>query len=208
MESSENLGHQVSDSDQETETTETTEATETAETTHLLDNEPIMLEISGLQEIAADIKKIVAQVEDFSYKDLINNRLHDELQTYKNGLRKEFLSPLLKGIIREYDRAVRQYNIYSQKVDEQNEDYINLLKQFENMAFALLDLLSDYDIEPFDAEIGELYSAKEHRIVEIFETDDVNQDVTIASCNICGFRDIYNDRVMRHAEVNIFKFKK
>ena len=181
---------------------------EAAEPSQIPVSEPIMLEIPELQEMAANVKEILVQVQDFTYKDGINSRLHEELQKYKSGLCKDFLSPLLKGIIREYDRAIRQYHIYSQKKHEQGEEYSNLLKQFENMAFALLDLLSDFDIETFEVKEGEAFSAKEHRIAEIIETTEVNKDVTIAASINCGFKDMSNERVMRHAEVNIYKLKK
>jgi len=40
------------------------------------------------------ISNISESLNDFTYKDEINGRLHDELQKYKGGLRKEFTSPL------------------------------------------------------------------------------------------------------------------
>ena len=182
---------------------------ETATTEIVIEEEKPQIETELTEKLLQKIDKIESSIQDFTYKDEINNRLRDELQKYKSGLRKEFITPLLKGIIREYDRAMRQHKIYSQKAQEtnQSEEYANLLKQFEMMSFALLDLLSDYDIESFEVKEGNPYSAKEHRIVEVVETSDADKDNTIASCVACGFRDISNERLMRHAEVNVYKQK-
>lgn len=153
--------------------------------------------------------KIEGSVKDFTYKEEINNRLHDELQKYKNGLRKEFVTPLLKGVIREYDRTMRQYRYYSAEAQtsEYGDAFANLLKQFEMTAFGLLDLLSDYDIEPFEPKEGDPFNGKEHKPLELTETDDETKNNTIAECIACGFRDISTDRMMRHAEVKIYKQK-
>jgi molecular chaperone GrpE (heat shock protein) len=177
---------------------------------------PVAVELPEISEIAVNVKDILAKVkvieplvQDFTYKDEIITRLHDELQKYKNGLRKEFITPLLKGIMREYDRAVRQYNHYAQweQCAEQGKHYDNLLKQFQMLGYALLDMLNDYDVEAFDAKEGDAYSSKIHKILEVVETTEPEKENTIAEVLACGFRDISNDRLMRHVEVKIYKLK-
>jgi molecular chaperone GrpE (heat shock protein) len=171
-------------------------------------DEIILKQSSVLSSIESSIKNLEEKVNDFSYKDDINSRLHDELQKYKSGLRKEFVTPLLKGIIREYDRSIRMYNYYFQNEDSSIEGkYLNLLKQFEMTSFGLLELLNDYDIEPFYVNKGELFNPKEHRIIEVIETTDNELDNRIEKQISCGFRDLSNDRLIRSVEVNLYKLK-
>ena len=115
---------------------------------------------------------------------------------------------MLKGIIREYDRSIRMYNYYFQDEDSSIEGkYLNLLKQFEMTSFGLLELLNDYDIEPFYVKKGEVFNPKEHRIIEVIETTDNELDNTIEKQISCGFRDLSNDRLIRSIEVNLYKLK-
>ena len=154
------------------------------------------------------ISNISESVNDFNYKDEINGRLHDELQKYKGGLRKEFTSPLLKGIVREYDRNIRMIHFYNSNQEfHDNESARNLLKQFEITADGLLELLNDNDIETFNVNPGDIFLPKEHRLIEVIEVEDPSKDNIIESVISCGFIDNSTGRVFRNPEVRVYKIK-
>ena len=156
------------------------------------------------------LKSIGNSIQDFSYKDKINKELHEELQNYKAGLREQFIKPILKSIIREYDRAVQQYEFYSQKaeVEPQNELFTKLLKEFNMISLGFLDILDDYNLVPFDVHEDDEFLPSEHKIVEAINTDDISKAGKIAKCVKCGFRDTESERLLRHAEVNLYKISK
>jgi molecular chaperone GrpE (heat shock protein) len=164
--------------------------------------------LDKLVNIQTQIIELSKAVGDFAYKDEINGRLHDELQKYKGGLRKEFTSPLLKGIIREYDRNIRMMHFYNSKQElHENESARNLLKQFEITADGLLELLNDNDIEIIDVNSGAIFSPKEHRLIEVIEVEDPTKDNSIESVISCGFIDNSTGRVFRNPEVRVYKIK-
>ncbi len=186
--------------------------TEVAETPITVDSqvsgniaEALQRQTQIIEMLLQKVDKIEGSIQDFTYKDEINSRLHKELQKYKDGLSKEFITPLLKGIVVEYERAARQYHAHLQKAG-QSEDYDQLLKLFKMMMEALLVLLYDYDIEPYEVKEGDEYSPKLHRTLETIETTDVEKDKTIALCISQGFRDVSNDRIFEFAKVNIYKW--
>jgi molecular chaperone GrpE (heat shock protein) len=163
----------------------------------------IETKLSGLESnLKKLLEEIGVQVQDFTYKDKINRELHEELLKYRAGLRKEFITPLLKSIIREYDRADKQYQFHS-KANSQNE----LLREFEIVSLSLLELLSDYDVSSFHVEEGTAFSVREHKIAEGVETDNATLDGKVASCKSYGFRDAETGRILRLAEVNIYRKK-
>lgn len=164
---------------------------------------------SKIKEIAANVAEILSQVQDFTHKDKIINDLHKELMQYKNGLKESFNSPLLEAIMREYDRVNKQYRFYLEKsqAELQSELFNKLLSEFEMFSFALLNLLSDYDIEPFDFNVGDTHDIKLQKIVEVIETEDSKKDCTVAECVVCGFRNIETAKLFRHAKVKIYKLK-
>ena len=160
--------------------------------------------------IATNVTEILLQVQDFTYKDKINDDLHKELQQYRNGLKESFNAPLLKAIVREYDRANKQYRFYFEKSQEeqQSELFNKLLSEFEMISFALLNLLSDYDVESFEFNIGDTHDIKLQKIVEVIETEESQKDGSVAECVNCGFRNIETANLFRRAEVKIYKLKK
>ena len=162
--------------------------------------------LEKLVDIQIQINELSKAVGDFAYKDEINGRLHDELQKYKGGLRKEFTSPLLKGIIREYDRNIRMIHFYNSNQEfHDNESARNLLKQFEITADGLLELLNDNDIETFNVNSGDIFLPKEHRLIEVIEVEDPSKDNIIESVISCGFIDNTTGRVFRNPEVRVYK---
>jgi molecular chaperone GrpE (heat shock protein) len=170
-----------------------------------------MAKILELQEtVAASLNTLEGSVQDFSHKDKINKELHEELQKYKGGLRMEFVMPLLKSIIREYDRATKQHDFYLQKLQEeqQGELFAKLLKEFNMLSLSLLDLLDDYNIAPFSPKTGGDYSSKEHKVLKAIATEDADKDSKIEKCVACGFREIESGRLIRQAEVNIYQLTK
>jgi molecular chaperone GrpE (heat shock protein) len=184
---------------------------ETAEESTLTDCFSHLTKIQALQEqAAASLCEIEKSVSEFACKDRINSNLHDELQKYKSGLRMEFVSPLLKSIIREYDRATQQYAFYLQKsqAEPQSELFVKLLKEFNFTALSLLDILDDYNYVPFEVQEDEEYNTREHKITKVIETDDAASDRKIAKCLACGFCDSESGRLIRQAEVTIYKLKK
>ena len=160
--------------------------------------------------VAANVTKIHSQIQDFAYKDKIINDLHKELQQYKNGLKESFNKPLLKEIAHEYDRANKQYRFYLEKSQEesQSELFNKLLYEFDILSIALLNLLSNNDIEPYNFNIGDTHDIELQKIVEVIETEDPQKDGTVAECVVCGFRNIETSRIFRKSEVKIFKLKK
>ena len=179
-----------------------------AETSSEIPSEEIAASLV-IKEIADNVSEILLQVQDFTHKDKIINSMHEELQQYKNGLIESIITPLLKAVVREYDKAHKQYNFYLEKYrEEAQSELINqLLSEFEMVSFSLLNLLNDYDIESFDFKAGDAHDVKLQRIVEVIETDDTQKDRTVAECFSCGFRNIETARLFRQAEVKIYKLK-
>jgi molecular chaperone GrpE (heat shock protein) len=200
------------DSDKETENGVESENEQRRDTT---DCQILLTELKAeIQELKSGVsdslKNLEHSVQDFSYKDKINKELHEELQKYRGGLRMEFVMPLLKSIIREYDRATQQHDFYLQKSQEEQpgELFAKLLKEFDIQSLSLLDLIDDYNITPFSPEAGADYSSKEHKVLKAIATEDADKDSKIEKCVACGFREIESGRLIRQAEVNIYRLTK
>jgi molecular chaperone GrpE (heat shock protein) len=168
-----------------------------------------LTENTGIKELAENVAEILSQVKISNRKDEIIDNLHKELMQYKVGLQETIIVPILKTVVREYDRANKQYRFYLKILREepQSELFGKILSEFEMISFSLLNLLSDYGIEPFVFNVGDARDSKLQKIVEVIETEDTEQDATVADCVACGFRNIETARLLRQAEVKIFKLK-
>ena len=163
-----------------------------------------------IKAIATNVAEMLAQIKVSNRKDEIIDNLHKELMSYKNSLQEAIIAPLLKAIVREYDRVNKQYRFYLEKQQEepQSKLFNQLLSEFEMLSFSLLNLLNDYDIEPFDFNVGDAHDVKLQKIAEVIETEDPQQDGVVAECITCGFRNIETSRLFRQAVIKIYKLKK
>ena len=96
-------------------------------------------------------------------------------------------------------------NRLSKKELLENEQFNNLLKQFEITSDGLLEILNDNDIEVIELKVGDEFSPKDHRINEIKTTRIPELNNKIESIVSKGFVDINTHRLVRNPEVNIYK---
>jgi molecular chaperone GrpE (heat shock protein) len=172
----------------------------------------------GLGETVAGLDRHIRQalagfethLQESAYKDKLIKELHEELQVYKNGLRKELLSPLLKHIMHWQGKVVDLYAYY-EKEKGNNADvnvlFPNLLLEYRNLSLGLLDLLYDYDVEPLEPKAGDAYDPKLHKALHTLPVDEESRNRTIASCEKIGFVDVVTNRLLKPAEVTVYKYQ-
>jgi molecular chaperone GrpE (heat shock protein) len=171
---------------------------------------------SSLAQFSVEVKLTHSIIEDLSRRDTIIRDLHDELQEHKSGIKKAITLPILKCIIRWYDRLKDLNTFYEEKIkatteiDDSSDASLLLnkvLKEYANLSYYILDLMYDYDLEPIVVNIGDVYTPKYHRALSIVETTEELQNNTIAEIKRIGFEDVVLNRVIRHCEVIVYKLK-
>jgi len=164
---------------------------------------------SDSKELAANVAEILSQVQNFAYKDKINQELHEELQSYKSGLIRETMLPLLRNLILWHGKVTDQYDFYDKKQKEENADlavlFPVLLKEYKNLANGLEDLLYDYDIEQEMPAVGEEFNPRIQKSVRTVETEDDTLNRKIAACINAGFRDTVTSRLLKQSEVAVYQ---
>jgi len=162
-------------------------------------------------KIAVNLAEILSLVRVSNRKDEINKELHEELLSYKSGLRREILSSVLKNIIHLHGKVIDQYNFYNKKQSEENANLVTdfpvLLKEYKNLADGLENLLYDYDIEVEIPNVGEEFNPRTQKQVRSIPTDNTEMERKIAECINAGFRDIATYRLLKQPEVAVFQIK-
>ena len=177
------------------------------QTPSALESSPISKISSVLENLTQQITRMGTALQEFTYKDKIIKELHEELQIYKNGLRKELITPLLKHIMLLHSRLMDTHDYYASNASQDTDTFQQLLREYKKLPISLTDLLHDYDIEPLEPKVGESYQSKTHEVKNTVSTDDTCKDRTVMSCGRTGFVDVSNGRVLKRAEVTIFKLK-
>ena len=148
------------------------------------------MSIDQREEWVKELKIISDKLEEIRYKDQIIKDIHNELQSYKTGLRQEIVKPILKSVILVYDVLAGMDATQS--------------KEIQNAIYAVEDLLFEYDVEPMKVKVGDTFEPKTHNAVAKEETDNISLDRTIAKVTKTGFINTNTGHILRNPTVVVY----
>lgn len=129
-------------------------------------------------------------------------RLHDELQGYKQNFVRQEVMPLLKDVIYCYDLAAKETErIRGEESDSASDASFKTLEVVEQM---LLDILFKFDVEPFRGEADQ-FDPKTQQCVRTEPTDVEDNDKRIVMAGLSGFRS--GETIVRREQVTVYKYK-
>jgi molecular chaperone GrpE (heat shock protein) len=128
-------------------------------------------------------------------------RLHDQLQDYKNKFVRQAMLPLLKDIIFCTDFIAQELDLALTR--ETPTSPVDAARALEHLKQMLLDILFKYDIEPFRSE-GGLFDRKMQQCIKTIPTANEQDDKKLAGQGVAGFRE--GDAIIRKEQVVVYKY--
>lgn len=172
------------------------------------------VQLTELYRLLLDELKIIrAKQEELtllnSEKDSIIRDLHKDIQKYKEGLGKEFLLPLIMELVSWGDKIRQTVTFYYQEFNEEefSSKFEQLREEFRKMEHQISDILYNFDVETFCAEIGTEYNPKRQHALKAIETDEPANDKCICETIHPGYEN-GSGRVLRKEIVYVYKFIK
>ena len=155
--------------------------------------------VDGIASEQAELHQLYqSRIHGDEVQARVFDRLHDELQGYKQNFLRQETQPLLKDIIYCYDHASRELDAI--RKDESRDELIAESLQIQSRM--LLDVLSKYDIEPVRGESLQ-FDRKLQQCVGTIATSDRSLDKTIANRGLTGFTG--GERILRREQVTVYK---
>lgn len=147
-------------------------------------------------------------LESCSAKDEIIQNMHRELTEYRNNFKQEIMLPMVKSMIRLYDRLAKLTAVYETKfAAEENlpQSCRDFLSEISTCAEVILSSLAEFDIEQIRPETGSLFEHKKQRCVRTEPASEQNPANTIAEVLKIGFENTSTGRIIDYPEVVVFK---
>lgn len=113
-----------------------------------------------------------------AHREAVIDRLHEENQLLRRGLRRAVLEPVVVDLVRLYDGLSRQA--------ERHSDDANV---FSSFADDVLMALERCGIDTFSADPGETYTVGLHVAAGFVDCDDPVKHDTVAEVILVGLRD-------------------
>ena len=108
------------------------------------------------------------------------------------------------GFVQIYDRLEDLVKANSNQ-SETEISAAKILKTVNDIKLNCLDLLYEFDVEPVEPKIGDVFNPKEHKAIKTIMTDEATKDRTISSVRQIGFVNVSNSRMLRIGSVEVYK---
>jgi molecular chaperone GrpE len=153
--------------------------------------------LDGLQTL------IDREIRAESTREKVVDRLHAELQEYKQDLLLNTLRPVFIDLVQLHDDIGKV--AVGPALDEPNPEAARLIELMLGFQQGIEDILYRQGVEPFAVD-GETFDPRRQRAVAVEPTDDPEKNKTVAGRLRKGFRS--GDRVIRPEIVSVYTIKK
>lgn len=162
--------------------------------------------VNALNEILLNTQEQCQMMDELirnqiQVKDGLIDKLHKELNYYKQEEAERFVVQLMKALINVREKMKKQMN--SEKWNELNAD--ELRSKYTYSYEELTDLLQQQNVDPFESEPGERFDASKHQIHKAEPTDDESLDKTIKKSVSEGY--VKGSKVLIAERVIVYKSK-
>jgi molecular chaperone GrpE (heat shock protein) len=142
-----------------------------------------------------------------STKEDVINRLHKELQTYKDDMFKKILKPVFMDMILFADSMRTLISNYEETPDETAlpERYQKLRKEFLKIGTHIEDVIYNYGIEPYSAKSGDEFNPKTQQAKRDIDAASENEHRKIADSLIPGYT--WDEQLLRKEGVSVYLYR-
>ncbi|MGN0506148.1 MAG: nucleotide exchange factor GrpE [Lachnospiraceae bacterium] len=134
-------------------------------------------------------------------KDGLINRLHDELEYYKQDSTDRFIEQLMKAVIKARNNMKK--TIRSAKWEDMSVEDVK--KEYEYALDDLTDLLEMQNINEFEAKEGDDFNSSRQQAVKSESTDNPELDKKIKASLSAGF--MKGEKVLITERVVVYQYK-
>jgi molecular chaperone GrpE (heat shock protein) len=138
-----------------------------------------------------------------AHKDQIIDKLHQELQEYKQDIVKKHILSIVLDVVKVAD-DIRKWITYFRSLDVSQRDPVKLFRYLEAIPSDLEDIFYWQGVKPYVSREGAFNPATQRAIKKI-PTDDSTKDKTIAKSIRPGYE--WEGKVIRQEMVAVYVYQ-
>jgi len=146
--------------------------------------------------------EFIGKLKYDAHKDKIIDKLHQELQEYKQDIVKKHILSIVLDVVKVAD-DIRKWLTYFRSLDVSQRDPVKLFRYLEAIPSDLEDIFYWQGVRPYSSKDGIFNPAKQRAIKKI-STDDSAKDKTIAKSLRPGYE--WEDKVIRQEMVAVYVY--
>jgi hypothetical protein len=155
--------------------------------------------------LGAELARMAVAIEEFhrrsAHRETVIDRLHDENQELRSGMRRVLLDPVVTDLLRLHDGLSRQA---ARLVGQEQAGVADLFTSFAEDVELALDRCG---MEVFTAEPREEFSASCHHVAGFEPCDDPSLHNTVAGVVAKGLRERETGRIRRAVKARFHRYE-
>jgi molecular chaperone GrpE (heat shock protein) len=160
--------------------------------------------LADIQSQLAQLKaEFAGKIKYDEHKDEIIDKLHQELQEYKQDIVKKHILSIVLDVVKVAD-DIRKWIAYFRSLDVSQRDPVKLFRYLEAIPSDLEDIFYWQGVKPYTNREGIFDPAKQRTIKKI-TTDDPSKDKTIAKSLRPGYE--WEGKVIRQEMVAVYVYE-
>lgn len=168
------------------------------------DSDKLLREIERLHDKLAVLEEEFAgKLKYDAHKDKIIDKLHQELQEYKEDIVKKHILSVVLDVVKVAD-DIRKWLAYFRSLDVSQRDPVKLFRYLEAIPSDLEDIFYWQGVKPFTSGDGTFNPARQRALKKI-PTDDPAKDKAIAKSLRPGYE--WEDKVIRQEMVAVYVYE-
>ena len=161
-------------------------------------------DLDAIQQQLAQLKdEFLGKLKYDKHKDDIIDRLHQELQEYKQDIVKKHILSIVLDVVKVAD-DIRKWITYFRSLDVSQRDPVKLFRYLEAIPSDLEDIFYWQGVRPYSNSEG-LFDPAKQRAIKKIATDDVAKDKTVAKSIRPGYE--WEDKVIRQEMVAVYVYE-
>lgn len=171
---------------------------------HAIDPDLIVGRLENLgQQIGELQREFEGKLKYDAHKDQIIDRLHSELQEYKQDILKKYVLSIVMDVVKVAD-DIRKWLVYFRSLEVSQRDPRKLFRYLEAIPSDLEDVFYWHGVKPFSSEEG-LFDPARQRAIKKLPTDDPAQDKNVAHSIRPGYE--WESKVIRQEMVAVYVYQ-
>jgi molecular chaperone GrpE (heat shock protein) len=153
-------------------------------------------------QLAALQNEFAGKLKYDAHKDEIIDKLHQELQEYKQDIVKKHILSIVLDVVKVAD-DIRKWITYFRSLDVSQRDPVKLFRYLEAIPSDLEDIFYWQGVKPYTNKEGLFDPARQRTIKKVF-TGDISKDKTIAKSLRPGYE--WEGKVIRQEMVAVYVY--
>ena len=155
------------------------------------------------QQISELQREFEGKLKYDAHKDEIIDRLHSELQEYKQDILKKYVLSIVMDVVKVAD-DIRKWLSYFRSLDVSQRDPRKLFRYLEAIPSDLEDVFYWHGVKPFSNEEG-IFDPARQRAIKKLPTDDPVMDKNVAHSIRPGYE--WESKVIRQEMVAVYVYQ-